>query len=136
MAVLNALFAVVPRAPNLTATAAAADSKFGTVVDRARIVAGRAANPSAADEVTIGEALAAQAHLGVGDHLDIRTYSREQIFSNAEPGPPAGPRVRLRIVGIVRRPLDLGDRGASGGVLVLTPAFNRGRTSPSRSATS
>jgi ABC-type lipoprotein release transport system permease subunit len=125
VAVLNALFAVVPGAPNLTATAAAADSKFGTVVDRARVVAGRAADPSVADEITIGEALAAQAHLGVGDHLDIRTYSREQIFSNAEPGPPAGPRVRLRIVGIVRRPLDLGDRGASGGVLVLTPAFNR-----------
>src|SRR5207302_6894418 len=36
---------------------------------------------------------------------------------------PAGPRFRLRIVGIVRRPLDLGDRGAAGGVLVLTPAF-------------
>ena len=131
MAVLNALFAVVPRAPNLTATAAAADTKFGTVVDRARIVAGRAADPAAADEVTIGEALAAQAHLGVGDRLDIQTYSRAQLTSDAEPGPPAGPRVRLRIVGIVRRPLDLGDRGASGGVLVLTPAFNRahfGRT--------
>ena len=37
----------------------------------------------------------------------------------------AGPRLRLRIVGIVRRPLDLGNRGASGGVLVETPAFNR-----------
>ena len=36
---------------------------------------------------------------------------------------PTGPRVSLRIVGIVRRPLDLGDRGASGGVVVLTPAF-------------
>ena len=39
--------------------------------------------------------------------------------------PPDGPRIRLRIVGIVRRPLDLGDRGAVGGVLVLTPAFNQ-----------
>ena len=28
-------------------------------------------------------------------------------------------------MGIVRRPLDLGDRGAVGGVLVLTPAFNQ-----------
>ena len=33
--------------------------------------------------------------------------------------------MHLRVVGIVRRPLDLGDRGASGGVLILMPAFNR-----------
>ena len=41
------------------------------------------------------------------------------------PGAPAGPRVRLRIVGIVRRPLDLGDLAASGGVVIETPAFDR-----------
>src|SRR5205814_10497986 len=41
------------------------------------------------------------------------------------PPVPEGPHFQVRIVGIVRRPLDLGDRGASGGVLVLTPAFNR-----------
>ena len=39
------------------------------------------------------------------------------------PGRPAGPRLRFRIVGIVRRPLDLGRKGASGGVVILTPAF-------------
>jgi len=127
MAVINGFTVVVPGVPSL-AIGAAVDFEFGRVVDRARIVAGRAANPSVADEVTIGEGLAAQAHLGVGDHLDIRTYSPEQISSNATPGPPAGPRLRLRIVGIVRRPLDLGDRGASGGVLILTPAFNRAYT--------
>jgi ABC-type antimicrobial peptide transport system permease subunit len=125
VAVINLFFGVVPRAPDLMALGAAADSKAGTVVDRARIVAGRTANPSAVDEVTIGEALAAQAHLGVGGHLDVRTYSRQQIFSSGDPGPPAGPRVRLRIVGIVRRPFDLGARGATGGLLVLTPAFSR-----------
>ena len=36
-----------------------------------------------------------------------------------------GPHVRVRIVGIDRRPLDLGVKGAAGGVLILTPAFNR-----------
>ena len=118
-----------PGAPQLHAIAAALDTRFGTVVDRARIVAGRGADPSAVDEVTIGEALAAQLHLGVGDHLDGESYSPAQIASIIAGGyagqGPEGPRVRLRIVGIVRRPLDLGDRGAAGGVLVLTPAFSR-----------
>jgi ABC-type lipoprotein release transport system permease subunit len=64
----------------------------------------------------------------VGDHLDGESYSPEQVASFRNGGyagqGPEGPRFRIRIVGIVRRPLDLGDRGASGGVLVLTPAFN------------
>jgi len=126
---LTAFAVGVPRAPNLSAIAAAIDGKFGTAVDRARIVAGRTANPAAVDEITIGEGLASRLHLRVGDHLDAVSYSIAQsqasFATNADPGPPAGPRLRLRIVGIVRRPLDLGDRGAAGGVLIETPAFHR-----------
>ncbi len=108
--------------------AAAVDTKFASVVDRARIVAGRNADPSAVDEITIGEGLAALLHLGVGGHLDAASYTTAQAaaaLSGGEPGTPAGPGVRLRIVGIIRRPLDLGDLGASGGYLILTPAFDR-----------
>ncbi len=119
-------------APDLQAIASAYDTRFGTVVDRPRIVAGRAARPTAVNEVTIGEALAKQRHLGVGDHLEGRSYTPEQVamlqggtFTGTTPPDPEGPRFRLRIVGVVRRPLDLGDRGAAGGVLVLTPAFTR-----------
>ena len=119
-----------PSAPQLQAMASAYDSRFGTVVDRARIIKGRAANPAAPDEVNVGELLATQLHLHVGDHLDGLTYSPDQItrFFNGDTSQyssPNGPRIRLVVVGIVRRPLDLGDRGASGGVLVLTPAFTR-----------
>jgi ABC-type lipoprotein release transport system permease subunit len=119
-----------PSAPQLQAIASAIDTRFGTVVDRARVLQGRAAHSTAADEVTIGEALAAQLHLKVGDHLDGLSYSPEQIkafFSGdtTDYTNPKGPSIRLVVVGIVRRPLDLGDRGASGGVLVLTPAFNQ-----------
>ena len=102
------------------------------MVDRARVIAGRAADPAAVDEITIGESLAAKLHLGVGGHLDAVSFSVAQVeasfannTSNANPPSFGGPRLRLRIVGIVRRPLDLGNRGASGGVLVETPAFNR-----------
>jgi RNA polymerase sigma factor (sigma-70 family) len=44
-----------PAAPQLQAIASAVDTRFGTVVDRARIVAGRAADPTAADEVTLAK---------------------------------------------------------------------------------
>jgi hypothetical protein len=53
-AVLHA-YALIPRGrPNLK-NAATADGRLGTAVDRARVVAGRAANPDARDEITIGE---------------------------------------------------------------------------------
>jgi ABC-type antimicrobial peptide transport system permease subunit len=121
-------FVIDPRgAPNLVIVAAT-DTKFGSVVDRARIVAGRVADPSAVDEINIGESLAVRLHQGVGGHLDAASYTTAQVAigeGGGEPGPAAGPRLRLRIVGIVRRPLDLGDLGASGGAVVLTPAFDR-----------
>ena len=47
------------------------------------------------------------------------------VKSDQQPGAPRGPSSTFTIVGIVRRPLDLGDRAATGGVVVLTPAFDR-----------
>ena len=119
-----------PAAPQLSAVAEALDDRFGTVVDRPRVLSGRAADPTAADEVTIGESLSTQLHLGAGDSLAGRAYTPQQIETCLTVGcsqatGPQGRRFRLRVVGIVRRPLDLGDRGAAGGVIVLTPAFTR-----------
>jgi hypothetical protein len=108
------------------AIAAPADSDMGRVVDRVRLIKGRLADPSATAEVTIGERLAAQTHLAVGSHLDAESFTQAQIdkaFAGEQFGPPAGPHVRLLVVGIVRRPLDLGVREQSGGVALLTPAF-------------
>jgi ABC-type antimicrobial peptide transport system permease subunit len=122
-------YALVPvHAPAGLSPAAAVTDALGNTVDRARLVAGRRANPAVADEVTIGEVLAAQLRRGVGGHLDFLSYSTTQFAAAGSGGPPpapAGPRVRLRIVGIVRRPGDLGDADAGGGIVVLTPAFNR-----------
>ncbi len=103
------------------------DERFGNVVDRARVVEGRQAVQSRVDEVTIGEALAAQLRIRVGDRLRFRSYSPADIeaarANNADTPTPHGPHVALRVVGIVRRPLDLGGRGAAGGVVVPTVAF-------------
>jgi hypothetical protein len=118
-----------PTAPQLNAVASAYDTRFGTVVDRPRLMRGRLANPDAVDEVDVDETLAAAAHLKVGSHLDALTFSPAQVqqFEAGEfTGQPGdGPRVRAEVVGIVRRPLDLGDRGATGGVLIFTPAFTQ-----------
>ena len=108
------------------AIAAPLDAKMGTVVDRSRLVAGRWADPSAAEEIVVGESLADRMHLRVGSSLPFGSYTQAQIdraFAGGNPGDPAGPNVRFRVVGIDRRPLDLGVRATSGGIIVLTPAF-------------
>ena len=103
--------------------AAQVDTRFGRVIDRPRIIAGRPADLGAVDELDIGEGLAQQLHLKVGDRLPFDSMSPADVRSQAPVVRPSGPRVTFRIVGIVRRPLDLGGRGAAGGVIVPTPAF-------------
>jgi ABC-type lipoprotein release transport system permease subunit len=109
------------------AVAGQVDDRFGKEVDRARVIEGRLADQSRPDEVTIGESLASELHLRVGDRLHFQSYSPADVeasrVSNTAPAEPRGPNVALRVVGIVRRPLDLGGRGTAGGVVVLTKAF-------------
>lgn len=110
------------------AIAAPLGPAMGKVVDRSRLIAGRRADPSAANEVVIGESLAERLHWRVGHHINTKTYTQPQIavaFAGGNPGAAAGPDVSFRIVGIERRPLDLGVRSISGGVIVLTPAFHQ-----------
>jgi hypothetical protein len=112
--------------------AATVDRRLGTEVDRPRVVAGRLANPEAVYEVNIGEGLAAQTHLRVGDTLPTASMSRKDFIALQHGGRFrfAGPRPQLRVVGIVRRPLDLASLGSAGGVVLMTPAFDhayRGR---------
>jgi ABC-type lipoprotein release transport system permease subunit len=106
--------------------AAAEDERFGTVVDRPRVVAGRLADPDAPDEIAIGESFAEQSGLGVGDQLTVDSYTQpqvEEIFTSQGTPPPAGPRIRFDVVGVVRRPLDVGIRSEEGGIVAPTPAF-------------
>ncbi len=116
--------------PEGSGIAAAVDGAEGNEVERPRVVSGRAANPLAADELAVDEPLAAKYHLRIGGHLDLASYTPAEfrVAATGRGGPPprpTGPAVRLRIVGILRRPLDLGDDAVQGGLLLLTPAFNR-----------
>jgi len=127
MAALVAYGLVVPNSPDFQSVGAPTDGRFGRVIDRGRLVAGRSPDPAAPDEITVGEGLASRLGLAVGDDLEVESYSPAQIqeilAGTPVVGPTAGPRLRLRVVGIVRRPLDLGEHTASGGLMVLSRAF-------------
>ncbi len=103
--------------------ATSVDGSFGTVVDRPRVIAGRLADPDAVDEVTISESFAEQAGVKVGSVFATVSLTPEQV-ARAD-FTPQGPTPRFGVVGIVRSPADLSDLAASGGIITLTPAFDR-----------
>ena len=103
-------------------TAGPIDGSFGHEVDRPRIVEGRIAR--GADELNIGEQLADVLHVHVGDVIHLDSFTPAQVRGEITGETrPEGPPVTFRIVGIVRRPLDLGGRGTTGGVVAPTRAF-------------
>jgi putative ABC transport system permease protein len=128
VATADVFFVAFHDAPTLNAIAPV-DGALGTSVDRPRLVTGRLANQRAVDEVVLGESLAATLHKTVGDHLDAVSYTPAQTGALAggatNPGPPGGPQLRFRVVGIVRRPRDLGQQGGDTAPLALTRAFDR-----------
>ena len=68
---------------------------------------------------------------GVGDTLTLQLSSAAQAdagFSASAGGPPLlGPRIRVRIVGVVRDPFYLEGPGDNGGVLLSNALFTRYR---------
>lgn len=124
---LTAYGIFLPAVPEYQSTGTPIDDRFGRTVDRGRLIAGRFAAPDRPLEVTMGEGLATTLGVGVGDRVPAATYTPPQVNAildgTAPPGEPAGPRLRLRVVGIVRRPLDLGDRASLGGLLIMSPSF-------------
>jgi FtsX-like permease family len=125
---LPALLLKEPGGAQDLAIGAPIDATLGTVIDRARVIHGRAANLGAPDEVDIGEGLASLLRLHVDSAIPVQSWTPAQvkrILAGGSFAAPAGPKITLHVVGIDRRPLDLGQRGANGGVLVLTPAFAR-----------
>ena len=121
-------YLIIPDGTQLVNVPATVDDRFGTVIDRSRVIEGRQPDPDAVDEIAIGEGLADLLDLGVGDRLHAISATPEQValaLAGEElNGRPSGPELDLEVVGIVRRPLDLSELGSSTGLFVLTPAFN------------
>jgi hypothetical protein len=68
-------------------------------VDRPLVVKGRMFDPKASDELVIDENLerTGQAHLG-----DVVPFHAYGVAQQEDSGPPTGPKVSLRVVGVVR----------------------------------
>lgn len=74
------------------------------------VVRGRAARPGAAGEIVITEDLARETGLDVGDRLPMAFLTAEEFTQfDTGFGEPDGPRLGLRIVGVVRSILGSGD---------------------------
>lgn len=87
------------------------------------VTKGRAVDPSRADEVALSENLVKTLGLTVGDTLTLESMTAEWVdtaFNGGDPGPPDGPKITTRVVGVARSPADFG-RGE--GLVHLSPAF-------------
>jgi FtsX-like permease family len=96
------------------------------------VVAGRLPDERQADEAAVDEELAARRHLRVGSVWQVGAYTMAQLeqAGSETPTAPAGLTARLRIVGIVRHPVDLrpaittqDNLYVNHGDLYLTPAY-------------
>lgn len=97
-------------------------------VARPRIIEGRQTAPNAPEEIVVGEPLAKEHGLEPGDSFALRSYTPEQIAALSGPvgspiPEPAGPTIRMRVVGISRLPIDLSQQGQAGGILLTSRAF-------------
>ena len=77
-------------------------------LDRARVVAGRLADPDRADELTMNESAAADLHVHAGSTIDVGLFAASQAgrVATGEPMPLLG-RIPMTVTGIVRYTADL-----------------------------
>jgi hypothetical protein len=106
-------------APAASAFFPTVDAGFTRTIERSVVLQGRRYNPRRADEVVVSHQFEVTYGKRPGDWLTLLLASPAQADSGYEgsPGPPRGPRVRVRIVGVIRSPFFLDAPGSAGGVL-------------------
>ena len=118
-----------------------ANADMFRTVERPVVLAGRMANPGRADEAVVSPHFLTAHRKQVGDILTLHLSTPAQAAAgiDASQTPPAGPRVTVRIVGVIRTPFGLDNIGDSGGVIPTYALLTRyradimGRTSNSAS---
>ena len=104
------------------------DDEFTRTIERPVMLAGRLFNPDRVDEVVVTPQFAASFGKGVGDTLTLHLASPQQVNAgyDGSTGPPRGPRVLARIVGVGRSvlgSLTVEGPGHRGGVLASPALF-------------
>jgi hypothetical protein len=106
-----------------------ADRQLTRTIERPVIVQGRLLNPSRIDEVDITPEFAGSHGKKPGDMLTLDLATPQQVnagFDGSGGEPPRGPRIRARIVGVIRSPwesVDISSPGGDGGVLTSPALF-------------
>jgi hypothetical protein len=81
-----------------------ADAEGLRSIERPVVFEGRVYDPDRADEVVVSPQFVEHYGKGLGDTLTMSLFTPQQVKVAAagDPGPPRGPRIRLRIVGVIR----------------------------------
>src|SRR6201999_391528 len=101
------------------------DSSMTRTIEHPVILAGRPYDTRSADEVVVTPGFAAAFHKHPGDRLVLDLASVRQAnsgYDGSDGAPPAGPRVPVRITGVVRSPWITDDPGVPG-ALLASPAL-------------
>jgi hypothetical protein len=109
-----------------------ADSEFTRTIERPVVLAGRLFVPGRADEVLVTPKFVASYGKSVGDILTLHLASPKQaeVGYDGSSGPPRGPKIRARIVGVIRSPwgsVNVDGPGQTGGVLASPALFTHYR---------
>jgi len=125
------VMAVFPaKAALYTQTVADIDGGLHHDFERGKLLEGRFERRGAVDEVALSEVPARRLGVGVGDTLELRTFTPEQLAAqlaqqNESEEDPQGSPLRLRVVGVYRSPFDLGAVGEDAVPLLLPRAVLR-----------
>jgi hypothetical protein len=111
-----------------------ADSEFTRTIERPLVLAGRLFSPSRVDDVVVTPKFVASYGKSVGDMLILHLASPQQadVGYDGTSGPPRGPEIRARIVGVIRSPwgsVNVDGPGQTGSVLASPALFTRYRAS-------
>jgi hypothetical protein len=78
------------------------DRELMFTIERPAVLEGRMLDPARADEAVVTPEFEDRFGIGVGDSVTLRLYTPEQARADDDAGEPAGPRVSVLVVGVVR----------------------------------
>jgi hypothetical protein len=106
------------------------DRQFTRTIERPVVLQGRLFNPSRVDEVVASPHFLSGYGKSVGDTLTLLLPTPKQVdagYDASTGGPPRGPKITVRIVGVIRTPFLLDNIGDRGGVLPSPALFTHYR---------